>query len=70
MSHTQQKELRQQIGNGEFIDLVVPDDYIFAMGDNRTNSDDSRVYGCIPLNKVDSKVLVRFWPLNLFGKVK
>ena len=40
------------------------------MGDNRPQSMDSRSFGCIPLEKVESKVVIRFWPLNKFGKVK
>ena len=40
------------------------------MGDNRGQSTDSRRFGCIPLEKIESKVLFRFWPLNVFGKVE
>ena len=28
-----------------------------------------RSFGCIPVEKVESKVWIRFWPLNKFGKV-
>ena len=54
---------------GAFTDLVVPENSVFAMGDNRAHSRDCRSFGCIPLEKIESKVLIRFWPLNLFGKV-
>lgn len=52
-----------------YLDLVVPDNCVFAMGDNRTASTDCRKFGCIPLEKIESKVWIRFWPLNLFGKI-
>lgn len=55
---------------GVFTDFVVPKNCIFAMGDNRQNSADCRMFGCIPLEKIESKVWIRFWPLNLFGNVK
>lgn len=54
---------------GEYYDLIVPDGYVFVMGDNRTGSTDSRVFGCIPLSKVEGRVRYRIWPLNKFGKI-
>ncbi len=54
---------------GVFYDFTVPEGYVFAMGDNRPQSMDCREFGCIPLEKVESKVLFRFWPFNKFGKV-
>jgi len=56
--------------NGAYFDLIVPENCLFVMGDNRSESTDSRNFGCIPLDKIESKVWIRFWPLNLFGKVK
>ena len=53
-----------------FTDIIVPENCVFVMGDNRPQSMDSRSFGCIPLEKVESKVWIRFWPLNKFGKVK
>lgn len=55
---------------GYFYDLTVPEGYIFVMGDNRNHSDDSRRFGCIPIEKVEGKVICRFWPLNKMGKVE
>ena len=54
---------------GQFIDLVVPEGTVFVMGDNRGNSGDSRIFGCIPYDKIEGKVVLRFWPLNKFETI-
>lgn len=56
-------------GKGYCTDLTVPENTVFAMGDNRTQSTDCRSFGCIPLERIESKVWIRIWPLNVFGKV-
>ena len=57
------------VGAG-FSDFIVPENCVFAMGDNRSHSTDCRAFGCIPLEKIESKVWIRIWPLNLWGKVE
>ncbi len=56
--------------NGAYVDIIVPDDSVFAMGDNRLQSMDSRFFGCIPLSKIDGYVISRIWPLNKIGEIK
>lgn len=53
-----------------FSDFVVPENCVFAMGDNRNHSTDCRKFGCIPLEKIESTVAIRIWPLDKWGKVK
>lgn len=56
--------------SGLFSDIVVPNDCVYVMGDNRDHSTDSRSFGCIPVEKIEGKVWVRFWPLSKFGTVE
>ena len=56
-------------GNGNCTDIIVPENCVFAMGDNRSQSTDCRSFGCVPLERIESKVWIRIWPLNLFGKI-
>lgn len=52
-----------------FTDFIVPENCVFAMGDNRNHSTDCRAFGCVPLEKIESTVSFRFWPFNKFGGI-
>lgn len=54
-------------------DVVVPDDALWVMGDNRYNSEDSRAHqdqpghGFVPTDNVVGRAFVITWPFDRFG---
>ena len=50
--------LQNHVQNG---DVVVPPGFVFAMGDNRDSSLDSRYWGFVPRDNIIGKPLVVYW---------
>ena len=66
--------------NGELVDepyiaappvyqseLIVPEDSLFVLGDNRNNSSDSHTWGTVPMENVIGKAFFVYWPPERWG---
>lgn len=49
--------------------IVVEEGKVFAMGDNRNVSKDSREIGQVPVEDIEGGVCFRFWPFSEFGAI-
>ncbi len=62
--HTDAPSDSPLVPRDDFGPVLVPDDHLFMMGDNRENSQDSRYWGFLNVNMVRGKALMIYWSWN------
>ncbi len=51
-------------GGPSYPPTLVPPDHVFILGDNRSNSRDSRSIGPVPVDSIKGHVWLVYWPLD------
>ncbi|GHV93189.1 signal peptidase I [Spirochaetia bacterium] len=54
--------------SGNMERIILGEDECFVLSDDRSNTNDSRTWGPVPVDLVAGKALFRYWPVNRIGR--
>lgn len=57
----------QGVALEDFGPVTVQTGHVFVLGDKRNYSTDSRVFGDVPLSAIQSRAILRVWPVSRLG---
>jgi len=55
--------------SGNLDRIVLGENECFVISDDRSNTNDSRTWGPVPIKNISGKALFRYWPINRFGRI-
>ncbi|MFM7225728.1 MAG: signal peptidase I, partial [Actinomycetota bacterium] len=53
----------------DFLPFTVPAGSYFVMGDNRSGSNDSRIFGPVRREDIIGRAMIRIWPFSRLGSL-
>ena len=55
--------------SGNMDPVILGDNECFVLSDDRSNTNDSRTWGPVPIKSIRGKALFRYWPFTRFGRL-